>query len=553
MSGVDSADLIAQAEAWIAADPDQRTVSELTDIVRRASLDDTAALADLADRFSGPLEFGTAGLRAAVGPGEHRMNRAVVSRAAAGLTSWIQQRGGGAVVVGFDARTDSDLFARDTVEISAGAGLPAMVLPQPLPTPVLAFAVRWLAAAAGVMVTASHNPAADNGYKVYDASGSQIVPPSDSEIAALIADAPAANQIVRGDDWDTLGDDVLDAYLTRATATLLSGVRDLTWVYTPMHGVGGAVMLAAADRAGFPAPTVVREQAEPDPAFPTVAFPNPEEPGALDLALALAANVSADVLIAHDPDADRCAVAVPTSNGWRALSGDELGSILGWWTIERARRQGVSLNGTFANSIVSSTLLEQIARDAGLNYQATLTGFKWIGRLPGLLFGYEEALGYCVDASGVADKDGITAALRVLELVAALRAEGQTLLDVLDDLARRFGVYATRQLSLRFDDLALIGVALDRLVAAPPTTVAGVAVRSVENLADGVGDLPPTPGLRLWLADDSRIIVRPSGTEPKLKAYLLVVRPVTSDLASTRRSADERLAALQSAIGELLA
>jgi len=553
MSGVDSADLIAQAEAWIAADPDQRTVSELTDIVRRASLDDTAALADLADRFSGPLEFGTAGLRAAVGAGEHRMNRAVVSRAAAGLTSWIQQRGGGAVVVGFDARTDSDLFARDTVEISAGAGLPAMVLPQPLPTPVLAFAVRWLAAAAGVMVTASHNPAADNGYKVYDASGSQIVPPSDSEIAALIADAPAANQIVRGDDWDTLGDDVLDAYLTRATATLLSGVRDLTWVYTPMHGVGGAVMLAAADRAGFPAPTVVREQAEPDPAFPTVAFPNPEEPGALDLALALAANVSADVLIAHDPDADRCAVAVPTSNGWRALSGDELGSILGWWTIERARRQGVSLNGTFANSIVSSTLLEQIARDAGLNYQATLTGFKWIGRLPGLLFGYEEALGYCVDASGVADKDGITAALRVLELVAALRAEGQTLLDVLDDLARRFGVYATRQLSLRFDDLALIGVALDRLVAAPPTTVAGVAVRSVENLADGVGDLPPTPGLRLWLADDSRIIVRPSGTEPKLKAYLLVVRPVTSDLASTRRSADERLAALQSAIGELLA
>jgi phosphomannomutase len=456
-------------------------------------------------------------------------------------------------VVGYDARTDSDLFARDTCEVTAGAGIPAMVLPHPLPTPVLAFAVRWLACGAGVMVTASHNPAADNGYKVYDSSGSQIVPPSDAEISALIDAAPAANALARNaEDWDTLGDDVLDAYLSRATSTLLPGARTLTWAYTPMHGVGGAVMLAAAERAGFPAAAVVAQQAEPDRTFPTVAFPNPEEPGALDLGLELARSVNADVLIAHDPDADRCSVAVPTPNGWRALSGDELGSILGWWTIVRAHRAGEPLAGVFANSIVSSTLLERIATDAGLSYQATLTGFKYIGRLPGLLFGYEEALGYCVDPGGVADKDGITAALRVLELVAVLKDERRTLLDILDDLARTYGVYATKQLSLRFDDLSLIGVVLDRLIAAPPTSLAGVAVSSVENLDDGVGGLLPTPGLRFWLTDGSRIVVRPSGTEPKLKAYLLVVEQMTTNLGAARAEADARLEALAHAVSELL-
>ena len=552
MSAVNVDELIAQARAWIADASDDRTVAELTAIVDAAAGGSAAAVADLQSRFDGPLEFGTAGLRAEVGAGQTRMNRAVVSRAAAGLVAWIQERGGGAIVVGYDARTDSDLFARDTVEITAGAGLPAMVLPRPLPTPVLAFAVRWLACAAGVMVTASHNPAADNGYKVYDVSGSQIVPPSDSQIAALIEAAPAANQLVRSDEWDTLGDDVLDAYLTRAAVTLLPGARALSWVYTPMHGVGGAVMIAAAERAGFPAASVVAAQAEPDRTFPTVAFPNPEEPGALDLGLALATETDADVLIAHDPDADRCSVAVPTPDGWRQLSGDEVGSILGWWTVERARRSGTTLSGVFANSIVSSTLLQRIASDAGLDYQSTLTGFKYIGRLPGLLFGYEEALGYCVDAEGVADKDGITAALRVLELVAILRAEGRTLLDVLDDLAHTYGVYATTQLSLRFDQVSLITDALNRLVAAPPAVIAGVDVDRVENLDDGIDGLGPTPGLRLWLADGSRIIVRPSGTEPKLKAYLLVVQPVTDDLTAAGTVADERLAALRTAIGDLL-
>ncbi len=552
-AGIDTTALLEQAREWIANDPDERTVAELSTLVAAAESGTPDALADLEDRFSGPLEFGTAGLRAEVGAGEHRMNRAVVSRAAAGLAAWVQQRGGGAIVVGYDARTDSDLFARDTVEISAGAGLPAMVLPRPLPTPVLAFAVRWLAAAAGVMVTASHNPAADNGYKVYDSSGSQIVPPSDAEIAGLIAATPAANAIARGEEWDTLGDDVLDAYLTRAAATLLPGTRSLTWAYTPMHGVGGSVMLAAAERASFPAPSVVPAQADPDAAFPTVAFPNPEEPGALDLGLALAREINADVLIAHDPDADRCSLAVPTPNGWRQLSGDEVGSILGWWTIVRAHRVGEQLQGVFANSIVSSTLLERIAVDAGLTYESTLTGFKFIGRIPGLLFGYEEALGYCVDPRGVADKDGITAALRVLELVAVLREEGRTLLDVLDDLARTHGVYATKQVSLRFDDIALIAVALNALVGAPPTNIANVAVSSVENLADGVGGLAPTPGLRLWLDDGSRIIVRPSGTEPKLKAYLLVVQDAGSDLEAARSVASARLEALSTAVSALLA
>jgi phosphomannomutase len=319
-----------------------------------------------------------------------------------------------------------------------------------------------------------------------------------------------------------------------------------------MHGVGGAVMVAAAERAGFPAPSIVAQQAEPDRTFPTVAFPNPEEPGALDLGLELARNVTADVLVAHDPDADRCSVAVPTPNGWRALTGDELGSILGWWAIVRAHRAGERLQGVFANSIVSSTLLERIATDADLSYQATLTGFKYIGRLKGLLFGYEEALGYCVDPGGVADKDGITAALRVLELVAVLKDEKRSLLDVLDDLARTYGVYATKQLSLRFDDVSLIAPALDRLVAAPPTQIAGVPVRSVENLIDGIGGLLPTPGLRFWLADGSRIIIRPSGTEPKLKTYLLVVQEVGADLAAARATAEERLETLRTAVGALL-
>ena len=403
------------------------------------------------------------------------------------------------------------------------------------------------------MITASHNPAADNGYKVYDSSGSQVVPPADAEIAALIVSAPAADELPRDEEeWDTLGDEVLEAYLARATSTLPTGPRDLTWVYTPMHGVGGDVMIAAAAHAGFAAPHVVAQQAEPDRTFPTVAFPNPEEPGALDLALALATHLNADILIANDPDADRCSVAIPTTAGWRPLTGDEVGTLLGWWTIERARRSGLVLNGTFANSIVSSTLLERIATSAGLHYEATLTGFKFIGRLPNLLFGYEEALGYCVDPEAVADKDGITAALRVLELAAVLRGEGRTALDVLDDIAREHGVYATGQVSLRFDDVSHIAPKLDRIVSNPPTEVGGISVATIENLSDGVNGLLPTPGVRLWLTDGSRIIVRPSGTEPKLKTYLMVIEPVVDDVAVARASAESRLDTLRNALSLLL-
>lgn len=524
--------LVDRARAWLADDPDPATRRELDALLDAAGSGDEAATAELAGAFDGRLQFGTAGLRGRLGPGPNRMNVAVVARAAAGLGRYLADVGAdGPVVVGFDARHRSDDFARETARVLEGLGRHALVLPAPMPTPVLAYAIRHLGAAAGVMVTASHNPPKDNGYKVYLGDGSQIVPPVDAEISARIDAVGSALALPRTDGWETLGDDVRENYVADIAALAdPAGPRDVTVVHTALHGVGSGVLAEVLIRAGFPAPVPVVEQREPDPDFPTVAFPNPEEAGAMDLALELAARRGADVVVASDPDADRCAVAIPSAEGWRMLSGDELGVLLGWWLLQRHP----GLQGTYAASIVSGSMLEKLAADNGLSYARTLTGFKWIARVPGLAYGYEEALGYCVDPAHVADKDGVSAALLVVELVATTKARGRTVQDLLDELGRRYGVHATSQISFRVGDLSLITVAVDRLRTSPPISLGGLDVTAVEDLQDGVDGLLPTEGIRLTLGSAARVVVRPSGTEPKLKCYLEAVVAVVDDLTAAR-------------------
>jgi phosphomannomutase len=537
-------DVLDEARAWLADDPDPDTRAELASLIERAEADDPVALADLGDRFAGRLQFGTAGLRGALGPGPNRMNRVVVIQTAAGLAAYLRAHGGSSVVVGFDARHKSDQFARDTCAVMVGAGIRAMVLPRALPTPVLAFAIRHLGVDAGVMVTASHNPPQDNGYKVFLGDGSQIVAPADVEISAEIEAVGTVESIPRAEfGWESLDDTVVDAYVQRvASVALPDGPRDLRIVYTPLHGCGGEVMRRAMQATGFPAPEAVIEQAAPDPDFPTVAFPNPEEPGAIDLAMSLAQREEADLIIANDPDADRCAVGAPTPAGWRMLTGDEVGALLATHLI--AREPG--LTGVFACSIVSSSLLGKIAGRHGLGYAETLTGFKWIGRIEGLRFGYEEALGYCVDPDAVRDKDGISAAILVAELAARLRSEGRGLSDALDDIARGYGLHATGQLSVRVEDLSLIDEVMRALRTSPPTILGGRTVEAVEDLADGVGGLPPTDGLRFLLDAGARVIVRPSGTEPKIKCYLEVIVPASDgDVDSARAIAAGALEAIK--------
>ena len=546
------AGLFDTARAWLAEDPDPATAAELSALLERAESGDAAAADELADAFDGTLQFGTAGLRGRLGPGSNRMNRVVVARAAAGLAAYLRAHGGTRVVVGYDARRNSDVFARDTAEIMAAAGIEALVLPAALPTPVLAFAIRHLHCDAGVMVTASHNPPDDNGYKVYLGDGSQIVPPADTEIAAHIAAVGPMASIPRSPQYETLDGAVVDAYVARSVSLLGDGPRQVSAVYTAMHGVGGEVFVRAVTAAGFGAPATVAAQFAPDGRFPTVSFPNPEEPGAMDLSLADARTTGADVIIANDPDADRCAAGIRDGGDYRMLTGDEVGALLGWWIAERGRRDGTPATGVYAQSIVSGTLLERIAADAGLGYATTLTGFKWIAKVPGLRFGYEEALGYCCDPEAVKDKDGITASLLMLEMVAALKAEGRGPQDVLDDLARSFGLHATSQLSVRVSDLSLIAEAMSRLRAAPPVSLGGRAVVRMDDLENGVDGLPPTDGLRFTL-DGARVIIRPSGTEPKLKCYLQVVVPVTDDVAEAKAHAQTELAALRDSVAEALA
>ncbi|HEY6794752.1 MAG TPA: phospho-sugar mutase [Kineosporiaceae bacterium] len=571
MDGAATRDLLARAMAWHDDDPDPRTRAELAELVGRAHAGEADALDELDDRFAGTLQFGTAGLRGAIGAGSNRMNRAVVMRAAAGLCAYLARIVPGVprIVVGFDARHDSDVFARDTCAVAVGAGCHARVLPRPLPTPVLAFAVRHLGADAGVMVTASHNPPQDNGYKVYlggraaggPGDGVQIVPPADAAIAAAIAAVGPVLQIPLADDgWDTLDDGLLADYLDRATRVVhAGGPRTVSLVLTPMHGVGGDCAVRALRAAGFAEPYVVPQQAAPDPEFPTVAFPNPEEPGALDLALAAARERGADLVIANDPDADRCAVAIPdptAGGGWRPLRGDELGGLLAAHVLSRGTPREVDGEpATVACSIVSSQLLGRIAAAHRVRHVETLTGFKWIARTPGLVFGYEEALGYCVAPTLVRDKDGITAALLAAELAALLIARGRTMAAALDDLARAHGVHVTDQLSIRVADLSLIAKTMRGLRAAPPDRLGGAVVTEVDDLLVAGADLPPTDGLRWRTADGVRVVVRPSGTEPKLKCYLEAVVPLAADaddamLRQARALAGRRLAAVR---GELAA
>jgi phosphomannomutase len=542
--------LIAAAQTWRAQDPDADTVARLDELIAGTTSGDTEAQAELAAAFAGPLEFGTAGLRGPLGPGPARMNRVVVTQAAAGFGRWLLAAGhqGGKVIVGYDARYKSADFARDTAEILAAQGFTPLLTARSTPTPVVAFGIREYGCVAGIVVTASHNPANDNGYKVYLGDGSQIIPPTDTEIAAHIADVAARpiSELPRSAAYKLLGDELVDAYVAHA-ATLLgeSAPRQVCWAYTAMHGVGARVMEAVARAAGLPSPLVVAAQHDPDPSFPTVPFPNPEEPGAIDLAVALARRENVDVVVANDPDADRCAAAAVVDGTWRMLTGDELGTLL----AEDALRRGVA--GVYASSIVSSSLLRTLAEAHGQPYQATLTGFKWIGRVRGLAFGYEEAIGYCCDARSVPDKDGITAGLRLLALTAALRAEGLTLADRLDEIARTYGLYTTAQLSVRVDDLSIITDAMARLRANPPATLLGEPV-TVTDLLTG-GDLPPTDGVRLEAAT-LRVVVRPSGTEPKLKAYLEIraTPEASQNVRAARADAATRIAALRTEMSAAL-
>jgi phosphomannomutase len=504
------------AQAWIDDDPDPASREELRAVLDR--LPDSAA--DLADRFAGPLTFGTAGLRGPLRAGPNGMNLAVVTQAAAGLIDWLAARGArGPLVIGYDARRGSKQFAEQTARVATGAGRAALVLPRPLPTPVLAYAVRALGAAAGVMVTASHNPPQDNGYKVYLADGAQLVPPADREIESAIRAVGPLAEVPLGEPGGVLDEEIVSSYVEAAAAVLdPDGPRELAVAYTPLHGVGAAVLAAAFERAGFAAPAVVPEQAEPDPLFPTVAFPNPEEPGAMDRVIALAVANGADIAIANDPDADRCAVAISDgSRGWRMLRGDEVGVLI----ADHMMRQG--RQGRYATTIVSSSLLRAICAARGVPYGETLTGFKWIVRAgEGLVFGYEEALGYCVAPDDVRDKDGITAALTVAELAAGLKAELRTLADRLDEIAAEFGVYVTDQLAVRVDAPHEIQGIMARLRNKTPDALLDEPVTTIE-------DLLPEADVVILRTESARVVVRPSGTEPKLKAYLEVVEPVADD------------------------
>jgi len=534
-------DLLQQAKAWIDQDPDPVTRQELQALIEANDL------TDIGDRFSGRLQFGTAGLRGALGAGPNRMNRVIVAQAAAGLAAYlVEHEDNPSVVVGYDARFNSDIFARDTAEIMTGAGVAAHLLPTHLPTPVLAFAIRHLGVSAGVMVTASHNPPQDNGYKVYLSDSSQIVPPADAEISDKIDAVGPVDELPRSDDYTRLGDDVADAYIEAVTALPTGTARDIVTVYTPMHGVGRDTLVEVVRRTGFPPVHTVPAQAEPDPEFPTVAFPNPEEPGAMDLALKLASEVGADLIVANDPDADRCAVGVRDGESYRMLSGDQVGSLLGDFMLRRG------VKGTYAASIVSSNVLSRQAAAYRQPFEQTLTGFKWIGKIPTLAYGYEEALGYSVAPDIARDKDGISAIIRILELAAELKAEGKTLIDRLNDIAREHGLHATGQLSVRVEDLSIIATAMQTLRSSPPTVLGGLAVETVDDLMNGYNGLPPTDGIRLGLDGGARIICRPSGTEPKLKCYLEVIVPVGDSIEAARAEGQRSLDAIKKDLAVLL-
>ena len=523
-----NAALIEEVKAWIADDPDPVTAAHLQALLGAG---DEAALKPL---FSGFLQFGTAGLRGPIGAGPSCMNRAVVGRTAAGLAAYMKQRGMKKVVIGRDARYGSEDYTFESAEILSGAGMDVYILPRPLPTPVLAFATAHLKCDVGIMVTASHNPPQDNGYKVYigpkadgiEYASSQIINPTDGFIAAEIDAVSSLKSLPRGNKWTILGEDVITEYITR-TVKLAPRPGDIKVVYTAMHGVGTETIQRVFNHAGFATLILVDEQCTPDPDFPTVAFPNPEEPGAIDLALAKARDFGADLVIANDPDADRCAAAINDPKvGWRMLRGDELGVIFGEW-IARTHPQG-----TMGNSIVSSSALRKIAAHYGVDFQEVLTGFKWLAKIENLAYGYEEAIGYAVDSETVNDKDGISAAIFLTQIAMDLKRDGLTLANLLDDVWERHGFHGTEQISIRVADMSSITRLLAGLRNNPPSEIAGIKVESIDDLAAPKDGLPPTDGLRIWLAGGIRIIVRPSGTEAKMKCYIEVITKTSEESAA---------------------
>ena len=526
------AELRKEVEEWIADDPDASTAAQLQSWL------DAGDEAELKKHFNGFLQFGTAGLRGPIGPGPSCMNRAVVGRAAAGIAAYMKERGMTKVVVGRDARYGSEDFTRETAEIMSGAGMQVFVLPRPLPTPVLAYATHALKCDVGIMITASHNPPQDNGYKVYigpTADGihyaaSQIINPTDGFIAKEIDAITSLKSQPRGSQWTTLDDAIVDEYIDR-TAKLAPRPGDIKIVYTAMHGVGTETVARVFNKAGFANLILVDEQCTPDPDFPTVAFPNPEEPGAIDLALKKARDFDADLVIANDPDADRCAAAINDPKlGWRMLRGDELGVILGEW-IARSKPRG-----TFGNSIVSSSALRKISAHYGIDFKEVLTGFKWLAKIEDLAFGYEEAIGYAVDSETVNDKDGVSAAIFLAQVAMDLKRDGLTLSNLLDQVWERHGFHGTEQISIRVSDMSAITKLLAGLRQNPPKEIAGRAVESIDDLAAPKDGLPPTDGLRIWLSGGVRIIVRPSGTEAKMKCYIEVI---TKDSDESAKVLDE--------------
>jgi phosphomannomutase len=526
------------AKSWLAEDPDPKTAAELRELLAR---NDDASERELRDRFDGQLEFGTAGLRGILGAGPQRMNRVLVRKVTAGLAAYVKDNVDNAsargVVIGHDARHNSRIFAEDTARVLAGLGIKSHLAHRPWPTPTSAWAVTATGAAAGVMITASHNPPAYNGYKVYWENGAQIIPPHDTGIAAAIAKIGRSDELAMPSLDDArkqglvvdLDESLHDRYLANVIALRAQPALDgsaLQIAYTPLHGVGAPSVEPALKRAGFANVHTEPSQREGDPDFPTVAFPNPEEKGAMDRVLELAKNVNADLVLANDPDADRLCVAVPADGGFKVLTGDQVGALLADYLLEVSPKD----KRMVATTIVSSQLLSYLAKQTGADYRETLTGFKWIGnaaldfeRETGgrFVMGYEEALGYSVGPL-VRDKDGVSACMIFAELVAWNRARGRTVLQHLDDIYRRVGLFVTEQVSLTkpgSEGIAEIRKAMTRFRAEPPKDVAGVAIEQVVDLSKGEGGLPPSDVLVFKLAGGRRIIMRPSGTEPKLKSY----------------------------------
>ena len=546
--------LVERVVAWIAGDPD------LDDRATLLALLESGDAAELGRRFAAPLTFGTAGLRGSVMAGPAGMNRFTVRRATQGVVAWLDEIGvdpARGIVVGRDARRGSEEFNDEAVAVLLGAGLRVFEMPGPLPTPFVAYAVRALHAGAGIMITASHNPPLDNGYKLYAADGAQILPPHDQTVERYAASASPPVLASRTSALHGFVDpEVLARYFDHFSARFaVDGGSDLRVTYTPLHGVGGAPMTELFAAAGFRAVTAVREQFAPDGTFPTLPYPNPEEPGALDLAMACAAAASSRLVIANDPDADRLGAAVRGPQGWRTLRGDEIG-----WLLASALLGGAtSSDDVVATTIVSSMMLAEMAKQADVRFVTTLTGFKWISRAArdGVLrFGYEEALGYAVDPL-VADKDGMSAALALCALADDLERHGKSLLDRLDEIESRYGVHAGAQLSLRAEGaegLAAIAAAMDRLRRLPPTVLGGLDVTEAADLALGWHGLAPTDGLLMELGGTSRVVVRPSGTEPKLKAYIEIVGGASDPgpLEDRRGAARAKLEAVRDDLATIL-